>query len=97
MKKVRLDDEEIKAIKESIKAYDKDAKIFIFGSRADLSKKGGDIDILILSDKIDLDAELSIRAELLIKLGDRKIDIVRAKNPESSPFVSMIYEEAVEI
>ncbi|MGC8678094.1 MAG: hypothetical protein ACP5UF_07780, partial [Hydrogenobaculum sp.] len=35
MKKVRLDDEEIKAIKESIKAYDKDAKIFIFGSRAE--------------------------------------------------------------
>jgi len=51
MKKVRLKDWEIEAIKEAIKNVDKDAKIILFGSRVDLTKKGGDIDLLIFSKK----------------------------------------------
>ncbi len=52
-KKVRLSKNEIEIIKNTIKKYDPDAKIIIFGSRADLSKRGGDIDILVVSKKID--------------------------------------------
>ena len=96
-KKVRLKEEEIKAIKTTIKQFDPEAKIFIYGSRADLSKKGGDIDILIISDKISLKDQLKIKARLITKLGDRKIDLVIAKNPKETSFVEMIYNQAVEI
>lgn len=96
-KKVRLKEEEIKAIKTTIKQFDPEAKISIYGSRTDLSKKGGDIDILIISDKISLQEQLKIKARLITKLGDRKIDLVIAKNPKETPFVEMIYNQAVEI
>lgn len=42
---LRLSDEEINVIKMVIKNYDPNARVFIFGSRTDLNKKGGDIDI----------------------------------------------------
>ncbi|EDP73584.1 nucleotidyltransferase domain-containing protein [Hydrogenivirga sp. 128-5-R1-1] len=96
-KKVRLKEEEINVIKTTIKQFDPEAKIFIYGSRADLSKKGGDIDILIISDKISLQEQLKIKAKLITKLGDRKIDLVIAKNPKETSFVEMIYNQAVEI
>ena len=96
-KKVRLKEEEINVIKTTIKQFDPEAKIFIYGSRADLSKKGGDIDILIISDKISLQEQLKIKARLITKLGDRKIDLVIAKNPKETSFVEMIYNQAVEI
>ena len=96
-KKVRLKEEEINAIKTTIKQFDPEAKIFIYGSRADLSKKGGDIDILIISDKISLQEQLKIKAKLITKLGDRKIDLVIAKNPKETSFVEMIYNQSVEI
>ncbi len=48
--KVRLTEEEIKMIRKIIKKYDPDAKIILFGSRTDLTKKGGDIDLLVISD-----------------------------------------------
>jgi len=49
---VRLSEYEIRTIKETAKEiFGKDVKVYIFGSRADLTKKGGDIDIFIETDK----------------------------------------------
>lgn len=56
-----------------------DSRVWLFGSRADDSKKGGDIDLLI-----EIDGVLPNRASAICKLdgrfamalGDRKIDIV---------------------
>jgi len=49
---VRLSEYEIRIIKETAKEiFGKGAKVYIFGSRADLTKKGGDIDIFIETDK----------------------------------------------
>lgn len=46
--KYRLDKSQLAALEEAIKGVKCD--IFIFGSRTDLSKKGGDVDILIFND-----------------------------------------------
>ncbi len=95
--KIRLKEWQIKAIKETIKNFDKNAKIYIYGSRTDLTKKGGDIDILVISDKISLKDQLKIKAKLLVLLGDRKIDLLVAKNENETPFVEIAYNQAVEI
>ncbi|MBI5206523.1 MAG: nucleotidyltransferase domain-containing protein [Candidatus Firestonebacteria bacterium] len=46
---MRLKDDQIKHIKNTIETLDKNAKIYLFGSRVDDYKKGGDIDLLIMS------------------------------------------------
>ena len=46
---MRLKDFEIRAIKEAVRSMDSKAKVYLFGSRVDDTKKGGDIDLLIIS------------------------------------------------
>jgi len=59
---MRLQKEEIELIKNVIKTYLKDAKIYIFGSRLDDSKKGGDVDIFIITnEKVSLSLEAKIK------------------------------------
>jgi uncharacterized protein len=53
---MRLSEYERTSIREAVKNFIPDAKILLYGSRTDDSKRGGDIDILILTDR-DLDYE----------------------------------------
>ena len=48
MKSARLTPEEIEAIIETAKeVFENDVKVWLFGSRIDLAKRGGDIDLYI--------------------------------------------------
>ncbi len=95
--KVRLLDKEIEQIKKIVKKYDPDAKIILFGSRTDLSKKGGDIDLLIISDKIDFRKKREILVDLYLSLGDRKIDLIITDNPQKTEFTKLAYKYGVEL
>src|SRR5262245_57570848 len=46
---MRLQHQEVEIIKEAILRLDPRARVFLFGSRVDPTRKGGDIDLLILS------------------------------------------------
>jgi predicted nucleotidyltransferase len=97
-RRVRLSEEELKTIKTTVKSFDERAKVFIFGSRANPNLRGGDIDILVISDAIDWKTRRKIRVELIKKLGDRKIDLIVAKRENlNDPFVKLAIEEGVEI
>ncbi len=50
---MRVLKQEINIIKNNILKFDKEAQVYLFGSRVDDNKKGGDIDILIVSDIIN--------------------------------------------
>ena len=86
--KVRLSNQQLEAIKESVKSVlGENAQIYIFGSRADLNKKGGDIDILVISENISSEKEkfqikMEILKNLYKKLGERKIDLIITNKPE---------------
>ena len=73
---MRLTEFEVDAIKECIYQFDPDAKIILFGSRVDDTKKGGDIDLLVLSEKITK----SERRRIKINLYDRIKEKVPGKN-----------------
>ena len=45
---MRLSKDEVNVLKKSIKELDNKAKLYLFGSRVDNNKKGGDIDLLIV-------------------------------------------------
>ena len=72
---MRLAYEEQLAISDTIRQADVDAMIYLFGSRADDTAKGGDTDLLVLFKRINLMAKLEILARLHQIPGARKIDI----------------------
>ena len=91
---MRLAYEEQLAISDAIRQADADAMVYLFGSRADDASKGGDIDLLVLSKKINLMTKLEILAQLHQRLGERKIDI--AIYPDATrPFPRMVMQSAV--
>ncbi len=97
--KVRLKENEIRVIISSVRNFDPKAEIYIFGSRAKLEKKGGDIDILVVSDVIGWKERRKLRVELIKQLGDRKIDLLvtRKEEIEKNPFLQLAIEEGVKI
>jgi len=93
---MRLANEEQLAIRDTIRQADADAQIYLFGSRVDDAAKGGDIDLLVLSKRINLMKKLDILAQLHSKLGERKIDI--AVYPDTTrPFPRMVMQEGVRL
>ena len=78
---MRLTEAQVKAIIESFSLYFmKGDKIWLFGSRVDDSKKGGDIDLYIETNYDDLfivtKKEIEFVTNLKKIIGDQKIDIV---------------------
>ena len=75
---MRLNDKYIMTIKNSFQEVFGEGEIYLFGSRVDDSKKGGDIDLyLVVKDKSDLfRKKLQFLAKIKKELGEQKIDVV---------------------
>jgi predicted nucleotidyltransferase len=79
--KMRLLPKETQAIRQVLLNADPHGRIFLFGSRMDDSKKGGDIDIFFESSKmLGLKSKLSLEYKLTT-LCETKVDLL-VKNPE---------------
>ena len=83
-------------IKQIILSFDPDAEIYLFGSRVDDSKKGGDIDLLILSSVLDFKAKQRILIKLYDLLGEQKIDILIRKDIDD-PFTAHAHETGIKL
>ena len=83
---MRITEDQKNVIVEAVINIDPNAKIWLFGSRTDDSKKGGDIDIGILSLKVDVMEEIKIRQKICDKIGEQKIDIVVSKDGQEAFF-----------
>lgn len=76
------------------------SKVWLFGSRVDDSKRGGDIDIYI---ETDLEAglvaaKLEMRSLIWKEFGDQKIDIlVRSRKEKLSPMHKLAKQTGVEL
>ena len=81
-------------IQEIIRLADPEAIVYLFGSRTDDKRKGGDIDLLVLSTKIDLLKKLDLLAALHQRLGERKIDIAVYESPDR-PFAKIAIENGI--
>jgi predicted nucleotidyltransferase len=83
---VRLDTEKVPRIVRAVHdAFGANANVWLFGSRTDDTKRGGDIDLYI---ETDLDRDIvARRSALLVQLadilGDQKIDLT--VRPRSRP------------
>ena len=90
---MRLLNEEREAIREAVTMYDSDAEVYLFGSRVDDTKKGGDIDILVVSDKIDSHSLFLIEEEIFKQIEEQKIDFVLSGGERKNPFANLILKK----
>ena len=93
---MRLKDFEQVAILSTVKHFDSNAGVYLFGSRVDDTKKGGDIDLLVMSDRLTTDDKRTIKMRLYELIGEQKIDIVLAAN-DSDPFVKLALATGVKL
>jgi predicted nucleotidyltransferase len=93
---MRINDYEKEVIIEAVKTIDPDAKLWLFGSRVDDNKKGGDIDIAILSEIIrkDVMLEIQVRRHICNKIGEQRIDIVSSVDGKEAIF-KLAMEEGI--
>ena len=77
-----------------IQSKDPNAKVYLFGSRTDDSKQGGDIDLLIESKILTTEVCHQIRWQIWEKIGEQKIDMVLAHDTDPS-FLKIIRKQSI--
>lgn len=93
---MRLTPLEHATITRSIAQRDPAAEVYLFGSRTDDQARGGDVDLLVLSQRIRLMDKLDILADLHRELGEQKIDLVVYPDL-SRPFARIAASEGVRL
>jgi uncharacterized protein len=87
---MRIQPEEQAAIVSTITSFDKESEIYLFGSRLDDAKRGGDIDILVKSDVICRNMLAHIEDELFKKIDEQKVDFVLTLKKDLNSFSRMV-------
>ena len=91
---MRLTQKEKDNLLKSIHYWDKDAQVYLFGSRTNDNKKGGDIDLAVRSNRIGLKEKIDIKLKYFEVFGDQKIHLFEF-NDESNTFWNVIKEHAL--
>ena len=94
---MRISEIEKTTIVNAILEKDKNAQIFLFGSRTDDFKKGGDIDILVQSDEIGLLEIVKIKSTIFKNIPEQKIDLLVSKSNETNHFVDFISNQLISL
>ena len=92
---MRLKQEEINILKQKLYTLSTNAKLYLFGSRWDDTKRGGDIDLLVVSDKLSKKDLRALRIDFFNFFGEQKIDIVLDDGTFTNPFTKLISQKAV--
>ena len=97
---MRLTDFEIESIKQqAVNHFGEDVHVYLFGSRTDDRKKGGDIDLFIQNQddkKSDIKSKIDFITDLILLLGDQKIDVILDNtNIKKTGFYKSILKTAI--
>ena len=97
-KGMRLQSKEIQTIIQIAKdIYGETVQVYLFGSRLNDEKRGGDIDLLVRStgEKKGVLARIRMTARLKLHLGDQKIDVIG--DHEDSPVVPEALKNGIQL
>ena len=84
-------------IRDTILKLDSKATVILFGSRTSDSTKGGDIDLLVISETLTGRDLRKIKIHLQDQLGMQRFDIVLTTSDLSDPFAKMAFEEGLSL
>lgn len=91
---MRLNPLEITTIKKCIATVDPTATVYLFGSRVHDHLKGGDIDLLVISNRLSIMDKIHIKQCICDAIGEQKIDLV-VPNSSNQAFVKIAMQEGV--
>jgi len=100
---MRLSDRQAEAIRAAARDhFGRQARVWLFGSRVDDSKRGGDIDLYVEPPQSDaaqlIDARLRFLVQLHRELGEQRIDVVlRRPGGPSLPIHAVARQEGVRL
>ncbi len=86
------------AIREEVCRLDPEAEVYLFGSRTDDRAKGGDIDLLVVSDRLSWAAQLRLRVAILDRIGWQQLDLlVRRRDQADDPLAAIARETGLRL
>lgn len=99
---MRLSTDQVQAIcAAATSTFGQDTAVWLFGSRVDDAKKGGDIDLLVRPAPVAADQPFAKKIRMLTllerKLGERKIDLVIEQPGDLRPIVSVAHATGIQI
>ncbi len=95
---MRLSAKELKVIREEVRGLDPSAEIYLYGSRVNDAARGGDIDLMIVSDKLVFRDILRLRARILDRIGLQQLDLVVRRPQELiEPLATVARETGVQL
>ena len=99
---MRLSKFEIESIKKTaFHHFGNGVNVYLFGSRTNNKKRGGDIDLFIQQpngEKLKTRSKINFITDLIFKIGEQKIDVV-LDNPTTrkSLFLKTIYKTRIQL
>ena len=95
---MRLGANDVQSIREEARRADPESEVYLFGSRADDSARGGDIDLLVVSDALGFREVLRLRTAILDRIGWQQLDlVVRRRDQLSEPLAAAARETGVQL
>jgi predicted nucleotidyltransferase len=105
---MRLSTDQIQAIRDAATAaFGQGTSVWLFGSRVDDSKKGGDIDLLVspvpktgLADELPKQGFMQKIKMLTIleqRIGERKVDVIVEHPQDDRPIVAIAYRTGIKL
>ena len=95
---MRVKNEHVVFLKQSIKKYSPDADVYLIGSRANDKLRGGDIDILVIGEiALTSQEKRNVKITFHKEFGEQKVDIVSFKRGEPSNFKELALLDSVKL
>jgi uncharacterized protein len=95
---MRLTAIQITAIREEIGRLDPKAEVYLYGSRVDDAARGGDVDLLVISETLGFREVLQLRRRILDRIGWQQLDLlVRRREQMNEPLAAIALETGVKL
>jgi predicted nucleotidyltransferase len=95
---MRLSATETSAIRDEVGKLDPKAEVYLYGSRMHDRERGGDIDLLVVSEKLAFRDMLRLRTGILDRIGWQQLDlIVRRRDQLDEPLAVVAKETGVKL
>jgi len=90
---MRLTTNEADAIREEVGRLDPAAELYLYGSRTDDAARGGDIDLLVVSDKLEFRDVLRLRIGILDRIGWQQLDLLVRRQDQLNDALARMAKE----